>query len=48
MKDLIKKVKDILTVLMKDYLKEFPFRVLIKLVVDAKLMDSENEFYTTL
>ena len=47
MKNLIKKVKDILTVLMKDYLKEFLFRVPIRSVIDAKLMDSENEFYAT-
>ena len=47
-KDPIKKVKDILTVLMKNYLKEFLSRVLIRSVVDAKPRNSENEFYAIL
>ena len=47
MKDLIKKVKEILTVLMKDYLKEFQFRVLIKFVAEVELIYSENKFYVT-
>ena len=35
MKNLIKKVKEILTVLMTDYFKEFPFRVPIRSVKDT-------------
>ena len=33
---------------MKEYLKEFLLRVLIRSVIDAKPMDSENEFYKKL
>ena len=45
MKDPIKKVKEILTALMIDYLKEFPFGVLIRSVKDAKPIDSKKDFY---
>ena len=41
----MKKVKDMLTVLMKDNLKEFLFWVPIRLVVDVKLIDGKNKFY---
>ena len=45
MKDPIKKVKEILTILIADYLKEFPFGVLSRLVIYTELMDSEKDLY---
>ena len=48
MKDLIKKVKEILTILIPDYLKEFLFGVSIRSAKDAKPMDSEKDFYIVL
>ena len=48
MKDLIKKVKEILTALIIDYLKEFQFGVQIRLVKDAKSIKSEKDCCTVL
>ena len=42
MKDPIMKVKEILTVLIRDYLKEFLIGVLSRLVKDTELISSEN------
>ena len=48
MKDLIKKVKEILTVLIINYLKEFQIRVPSRLIKDVVLMSSDTDFYTGL
>ena len=48
MKDPIKKVKEILTVLIADYLKEFLFRMPNRSVKDTEPMDSEKDFYAAL
>ena len=42
MKNLIKKVKEILTILILDYLQEFLFGVLSKSVKDIERIDSEK------
>ena len=39
------KLREILTVLIKDYIKEFPYRLPIRLITEVKPSDSESSFY---